>query len=344
MARAGERERFVRDFFKHFGADPEGDERGPLRIPLTKGLKQRLRVKELTAIFKAEELDDQPDGQLMVPGNPVFDRIIATARRFGGVSRRYQRTKRSLLEPEGTRAAIGAAGADLELECGPPRYDSSFLFTFRVAFRAIESFDEIHAIMATGTNGRYQEGNGFFRGLNLAEEPEPDLEAGEPVDVGDVLAGALDELEQRIGRSVERFVSRAEAQLTRERERLQQFFTDLIEEEKARMVRRKEQAPAVGAVEHKLEWVERIERENRLFAPKVTVSLLGLEEIRVPVRTVAVRQGSRALTEADLDLATGELIGVRCTSCGADLGEIRLCGGEHLVCTECLEVCALCTP
>jgi hypothetical protein len=342
MTRTGERERFVRDFFKHHGCAPDGNGRGPCRIPLTRGLKQRLRIRELTAVFHAEDLDEHPDGQLMVPGNPVFDRLIATARRFGGLSRRYRRANRQLLDDDAARAVLGDVGEHLEVFIGAPRYRSSFLFTFRVAYRSIESFDAIHPVMLSGLSGRYQEGDGFFRGQNLAETPESDIAEEGSAEVGEILVGALDELESRIGADVDRFVSRSEAQLEQESQRLNQFFIDLIEEEKTRLLRRKQQAPSVGAEERKVEWVQRLDRENRLFAPRVAVHLIGLEELRVPARAVEVRRGREPLVEAELDLASGELVGAPCASCGADMVLLHVCTGEHLVCRECLEECALC--
>ncbi len=157
-----------------------------------------------------------------------------------------------------------------------------------------------------------------------------------------LLAGALEELERRIGPEVERFVGRSETQLERESQRLNQFFIDLIEEEKSRLLRRKQQAPSVGAAERKVEWVRRLDRENRLFAPRVAVHLIGLEEICEPARSLEVRRGTEALIEAELDLASGEVVGACCASCGADLATLHACTGEHLVCGECLEECGLC--
>ncbi|MGD8395486.1 MAG: hypothetical protein PVF43_08430 [Candidatus Eiseniibacteriota bacterium] len=345
MARTGERERFVRDFFKHFAVDAVGSDETPHWPSLPVGLRRRLRVGELRAVFRAATLEQHPDAQLMVPGNPVFDRILAVAQRFGEVSCRYRRAARGLLEDGASREAIGTLGDDLDLELGPPRYVSNFLLSFRVAYRGVESYDAIESVQVSGLDGQSQEGEGFFRGLNLAETPEPSVaEPAETVDLAPVLGRALTELDRRIAPRVAAFVTRTEAQLEQESERLKRFYTDLIDEEKARLVRQRGTARAVGAADRKLEWVQRLDRENRLFAPEVTVSLIGVEEIRQPARAVLVRRGREPVVEAELDLAGAELRGVTCASCEAELASIHLCGGEHIVCAECLEECALCNP
>lgn len=342
MPRASERERFVRDFFRHFGAAAVGPERGPFTVQLSPGLRRRLRVASLEVAFRADDLESHPGAQLMVPGNPIFDRIVAAARRFGGLSRRYRRARGALRAPQAARLVLGAAAASLRLEPGAPCYRSSFLFTFRVAYRALESVDEIHAVAVSELDQRCGSGNGFFCGLNLGTEAEPGIADQQTAAVDGLLGRALEEVERRIEPRVERFCKQSATQLQHESERLKRFFTDLIAEEKARQLRRKTPVASVEAAERKLEWVQRLDSENRLFAPEVTVALIGIEEIRVPVLPLRMWREPDWHGEADLDLASGELSGLRCASCESELAHLNLCTGEHMVCEECLDECAAC--
>ena len=335
-ARLGERERFVRDFWKHHGVRVEGGEVGVLRVDLPAGLRRKLRAQELVCAFQPEDLEEHPEAELMVPGNPVFDRILAVARDYRAVSRRYARSPREL---EAVKAAHDALPGRA-FEQAQPRYRSSFLFTFHVGYRSIESFDEIRAIMVSGSTGRCQTGESFFRGLNLTDGPEEGILDEEPADVEGALGGALGALEEEIAATVEDFAREAELHLKRERERLQGFFTALIAEEKSS--RRAPTQSSVGAAERKLEWVQRIEQDNRLFAPRAQVELIGLQEIKVPVVPVRIRLASGEM-DADVELTGGELLGVSCGTCGLEIDRLAVCeGGEHPTCDECLTECAAC--
>jgi hypothetical protein len=264
------------------------------------------------------------------------------ARGFGAVSRRYLGV-RSDLDPDDVIAQqVAGNGTDATARLGEARYHSSFLFTFRVSYRSVESFDEIHSISLSGLTGHYLSGDHFFSGLNLMETPAAGVADTASVAARDVLGGALEELERQIEVTVNRFVRDSELHLQRERARLQTFFTALIAEEKSRLTRRQRAPGSVGAAERKLEWVNRLEQENRLFAPRVEVDLIGLQEMRTPARPVEFMRGGRRLLEAELDLASGELVGLLCATCSTDLDQIQLCPGEHLTCAECMEECAEC--
>jgi hypothetical protein len=363
--RAGERERFVRDFLRYHGARIEGSPRGPFVAELPPALSRRLRAKRLSLAFRVVDLAEHPDAVLMVPGNPFFDRMVRLARRAGGVSRRYLRRDRAL-DPKDRLPETGPLAA---ARLGPPVYRSRLLFTFRVAYRAFEGFDDIRSIVVEAPSGRAADGRDFFRKLNLADEPEAGVEPADAVDIGAMLRTALADLERRISPTVSRFAQQAEVQLARETDRLSQFYTALIAEEKTKLERRGV-PESVAAAEQKVEWVKRVDRETRLFAPRVTVTVLGLEEVWVPVsplslvppETEAKRkgggdgngslgegtgdgipgEGGDGLLEADLDLASGEIVGPGCQVCGTEPGQPELCVGHHLVCRECLQECKRC--
>jgi hypothetical protein len=344
---AAERERFVRDFLRFHGARLEGGPRGPFSAELPAALSRRLGgTKRLTCAFRVGDLAEHPGAALMVPGNPLFDRMLRIARRAGGVSRRYLRRSRTL-DPA---SRLPASGPLSSARLDAPVYRSRLLFTFRIAYRAFEGFDDIRSIMVEVPSGRAVDGRDFFRDLNLADEMEPDIEPAAEVDVALMLRAALADLERRIHPTVKRFAQRAEVQLAQEADLLNQFYVALIAEEKARLERRGV-PEAVAAAEQKVDWVKKVDRETRLFAPRVTVSVLGIEEVWVPVvplvlpeQTDGASIGEKGTSpvEAELDLSNGELLGLVCQVCGAESREPDLCAGQHLVCRECLQTCERC--
>ncbi len=360
-----DRERFVRDFLRHHGAKLLGAPRGPFAAELTPALARALKVANPTFAFRAADRAEHPDAFLMVPGNEVFDRMLRLARAGGTVSRRYLRADRRLdpeqallaLMPPGPEVAAGeanagdganrppAAGRGVRL--GAPLYRPRILFTFRVAYRAFDGFDEIRSVMAEAPAGlmegaRAADGRDFFRNLNLGDEPEAGIEIPAPVDGPGLLRIAHAELERRIGPEVTRFAERAEALLAKEDERLQIFYVALIEEEKVRAQKRGGKA-ALAARPRKLEWLARAQREMRLYAPEVRVSLLGLEEVWVPIRPLlAPGEGGEEEVQGELDLATGSLVAVRCAACGTPPAETVICSGGHLLCAGCRARCERC--
>jgi hypothetical protein len=284
--RAQERERFVRDFLRHHEARLIGPPRGPCTAELPPALARRLGSERLDLVFRPAELAEHPGAQLMVPGHRLFDRLLRLARRGGGASRRYQKPDHEL-----KARARGADGAERE-ERGEPgqaaagdwSYRPELLFTFRVAYRSFDAWDDIRSLVVTRAEAgafHVREGKDFFRDRNLVDEPEPGIDPPAEIDIAAALRAALAELERRIHPEVARFRQRADLMLKLESERLLEFYSALIAEEKVRRDKRGSTS-AVAASECKVEWVQRVDREKRLFAPKVTVTLLGLEEVWVP--------------------------------------------------------------
>jgi hypothetical protein len=343
-ASGAERERFVRDFLRHHGAKLGGAPRGPFTAELPAALARALRAVPPAFAFRAADLAEHPGAALMVPGNEVFDRMLRLARAGGSMSRRYLRADRRL---DAEQALAGLLPSGL-VRLGPPAYRPRILFTFRIAYRAFDGFDEIRSVMADAPAGRLEgaraaDGRDFFRNLNLGDEPEAGLAAPAPADVPALLRIAHAELERRIGPEVTRFAERAQALLAKENERLQVFYVALIEEEKVRVQKRGGKA-ALAARPRKLEWLARAQREIQLYAPEVRVSLLGLEEICVPIRPLlaAAASGAEEAVVGEFDLASGAVAAVCCAACGAPPAETVACGGGHLVCTGCRSRCERC--
>jgi hypothetical protein len=259
---AAERERFVRDFLRHHGAKLTGPPHGAFDAELPPPLARKLGLRgrtELKAAFKAGDLDARPEAMLLAPGSPVFDHMLALALRGGGSSRRYVRR-------EAADAAATGCRADVR-------------FSFRISYRAFETLDEVRSIVVDAATGATSDGRDYFRAKNLSDEPDPALGDPPRFDLEQLLRRALAALEAEIGPAVSRFAQRAESQLARENERLQGFYTALIAEEKARRERRR---TPLAAAAQKVEWRQKLDREARLFAPQVKVTLIGIEEIWLP--------------------------------------------------------------
>lgn len=350
-----ERERFVRDFLRHHGAKLLGAPHGAFTAELTPALARTLKVSDPVFAFRANDLAEHPGAALMVPGNALFDRILRLARSGGSVSRRYLKADRHvdpalvlagvLQEPVPPAGGPGVHANGVEIL--DPVYRPRILFTFRVAYRAFDGFDEIRSVMVEAPAGRVagaraSGGRDFFRNMNLADEPESGIAAPSEVDLAGLLRTALVELERRIGPQVSRFAERAEALLARENERLHVFYVALIEEEKLRVQKRGGKA-ALAARPRKLEWLKRAQREMRLYAPEVRVSLLGLEEVWVPIRPLAgPGKGGAEEVLGEIDLAAGAVHAVLCAACGTSPAETVACGGGHLLCPGCRSRCERC--
>lgn len=301
--RATEPERFVRDFLRYHGARVEGPPHGPFAAELPPPLARRLGGRRLECVFRVQDLGRYPNAKLMAPGSPPFDDLLRIARRGGGVSRRC------LMRDQGRepRACLPDAGPLAAAELGEPAYRSELLFTFRIAYRAFDGFDDIRSIAVAPATGRAEDGGNFFLHRNLAEEPEVGIAPPPPLEIKAALGAALSELERRIGHDVTRFAEQAEAELELQTERLREFYLALIAEEKDRRERRGE-PQAVAATGRKIEWVQHVDREIRLFAPRVTVTLLGIEELWIPVCRLTLKSPQGAV-EGEIDLATGRISG-----------------------------------
>jgi hypothetical protein len=271
---SAERERFVRDFLRHHGAKLGGPPHGPFTAELPLALARKLGLggqTQFAGVFRAADLTDQPGATVLLPGSPVFDHMLALALRGGGSSRRYLRRERA------AESGLGAGGNGDERGGGRARADVRF--TFRISYRAFEVLDEVRSIVVQAATGKTQDGADYFRQKNLADEADPAIAPPPEFDLEALLRCALAGLEAEIGPAVTRFAQRAESQLAQENERLQGFYTALIAEEKSR---REPRPSPLAAAEQKAAWGRKLERESRLFAPQVKVTLIGIEEVWVP--------------------------------------------------------------
>jgi hypothetical protein len=300
---AAERERFARDFLRHHGARLSGPARGAFAAELPALLARKLGLRGRTtfeAAFRAADLAEHPAATLLAPGSPLFDRMLALALRGGGSSRRYVRRER---RSDGQSAAAGQEPASApppgeheeptargvaeeptargvaEAEADGDGWRAEVRFTFRVSYRAFETLDEVRSIVVDAASGQTSDGRDYFRAKNLADGPESNHAPPPAFDLEGLFQKALAALEAELGPAVHRFAQRAESQLARENERLQDFYVALIAEEKARRERRR---TPLAAAAQKEEWGRKLDREARLFSPQVKVALIGIEEVWLP--------------------------------------------------------------
>ena len=320
------------------GVSPAGQDL--LEVKPGPELRQRLRRETLLLAFSEEAAAAAQDAELATPGSHFFSVLLSLARQRGLVSRRTAREKVKGVSQFMKQVKFENFGVEIT---GREKYHHAFLrFHFLVSYCSVDSTHELRsAVYDTASRKVCSEPESYWDGLSF--EPVPAVEESASPGRNEELTLALREASAsvvaKLKHKVLSFKTRSDTLLEKELQRLESYYRRLILEEGdsgPEVFSRNDGGPG-RAGDYKLEWQRKAAAEAARFRPRVRLSLVGAEEIRVPRCLLTLRVETHPFTEfyGVFDLASAAAKGAFCQGCSNMFTSLRLHDSGAVLCEAC---------
>ncbi|MBN1504804.1 MAG: hypothetical protein JW952_07075 [Candidatus Eisenbacteria bacterium] len=311
-----------------------------LEVRLGPELKQKLRREAVLLAFSEEAAAAVQEAELTTPGSHFFSVLLTLARQRGLVSRRRAKEK---------ARGVGQFLKQVEFEnfgveiTDREKYCHLFLrFHFLVSYCSVDSTHELRSVVYDSASRKVcSEPESYWEGLSFEEVPvvQDDASPSRNEELTHGLRVASAGLVAKLKHKVLSFKTRSDDLLEKELERLESYYRRLIVEEGdlgPDAVLRNDGRPG-RADGYKLEWQRKAAAEAARFRPRVRISLVGAEEIRVPRTLLTLRVEAHPFTEfyGVFDLASASAKGAFCQGCSDMFMSLRLDGSGAVLCRAC---------
>jgi hypothetical protein len=303
-------------------------------------LRQKLRRETLLLAFSEEAAAASQEAELATPGSHFFSVLLSLARQRGLVARRTAREKARGVSQFLKQAKFENFGVEI---IGRERYHHAFLrLHFLVSYCTVDSTHELRSAVYDVASRRVcAEPESYWDGLEF--EPTPLPEEGSPPVREEELAAAVRETAASVVTKLKHkalsLQSRSDTLLAKELERLESYYRRLILEEgdSGSDSFQRNDGSSGRTESYKLEWQRKAAAEAARFRPRVRLSLVGGEEIRVPRCLLTLRAETHPFTEfyGVFDLATASARGAFCQGCSNLSMSVRLHGSGGVLCDDC---------
>ena len=306
------RHRWVFALLRRAGCRVEPAREGVFTAYLADGLAGRLHRETVRFTFQKRLAAAQEGVELASPGSWMHDQLLRYARERGTVTVCFLPVRPDL-DPESLLRTRRRGFREL-IDRVERRFGTVLLFTFRITFYGEPPEETLVQVAFDSERGKVIHRPPARKTL-LAGEPEP-YDGFAPAPPADVEAGfraAWEALQDRVEARVQERRSRGRPQREREIAVLEQYYRQLIEEEKRLMKSRstrRGQEESRHRIDHlKLEWERRIQEETERLEPRVVAALSAVAQARVPLERWSCRigtEGEGEEREVWIDLARAD--------------------------------------
>jgi hypothetical protein len=311
-----------------------------LEVKLGPELRQRLRRETLLLAFSEDAAAAAQDAELATPGSHFFSVLLSLARQRGLVCRRTAREKARGVGQFLKEVTFENFGVEI---IGRERYHHAFLrLHFLVSFCTVDSTHELRSVVYDFASRKVcSEPESYWDGLDFETAPSTEQQASPVRDEELVLAvrEAGASVVAKLKHKTLSLQARSDTLLGKELERLEAYYRRLILEEgdSGPETFPRNDGSANRADGCKLEWQRKAAAEAARFRPRVRLSLMGGEEIRVPRCLLTLRVETHPFTEfyGVFDLATASAKGAFCQGCSNMFTSLRLHGSGAVLCEDC---------
>lgn len=242
---------------------------------------------EVVFAFNLRGLQEDPRSELGTVGNPVFDRILDLARQNGRVGERYRRAGRVPLRLPDPAEHFRFEGGPIAFGAPQATYTPLYFFLFRAEYSLEELADELEVVPLDGvslqTLGQTPELIDYWEKLDPAPVEGRRAVSAFPVPEC-VLGAAIRLLERRLRKRLGRMRRDSEEHLARERENIETYYRQLIEE--SRNAGRRWAVSAAQREERvrllQLDWKRRVEESYQHWRPRIDVRLISVAAAHLP--------------------------------------------------------------
>lgn len=373
---------FVIDFFLANGAQLLETSGQVMRFRLTNWLQEALDLEKEEVSLAFPPLGDlSHDVEPVLPGSPLLSTMVELAKKKGktanlllvpdeDVENEYER---SVARMRFQNAEVSRG----DVELIPVPY---ILFNFVVTFMSDEKREEFRGILVELSTGRIRlDHDIWFNRVNFQDLRSKGIEV-EPWKIEEMYTSACQQLACEMEEKAKDFEKEAYGRLAREISRIDAYYEtrkrevrEGIRTAEERVVeafykkRRAEDAEdevleeEYNAYRQEVEVLKeraekdiktldderrrRISEEKDKYSPRSEVRLINSAFVTLlefhETLTLRTSPVTRKV-ELIFDLASKELTDVLCDRCGAKLETAYLCGGGHLVCPDCTNICKIC--
>lgn len=308
-----ELEQLIRQSLRSLSAIELESGDGVHRYELVDGLAERLGRREILITFSARTAANRADVELVSAGSYLYDLILRLVREKGRAAAGWLAPLPDLDAPAAIhRVAPRLKGRPLKrLKAG---WGVIYLFTFRFGFHFDSPHEKLYTVRVDHDGERVRHDVQPWRLIEPAT-PEAPLEWGPlpRVDPERAFRFAWDKVEEEISRLTARYGQEAELLLRDEIRMVEQYYRQLIEEEKRsreqKNTRRGREESEQKIELLKLEWDRRVAEEKKRLRPEVAVTLSCAAYLRTPLERwrCLPRPGTReAVTEFWVDAHSAE--------------------------------------
>jgi hypothetical protein len=341
---------FLAEVFAARGCSVESG-KGKVEVRLTRPLQKRFDRQRITFLLKRSADHSAPEGELAVPGNPLYRSVLDLAAERGVLGRGFARVARRPPAPStvarAVRKAVKLGKVQFRVLAREELYHPVVLFHFNISYGVPDVPDEIRTVAWGVLAGDATDPGPFAPGgVSLERTQQTEAEVIDIGEINEVFSGALSALERDISKKVSRTEAKAKRQLDREGARIEGFYRRMIEEEKSR--RRSRQlgdAELAQKIElYQLDWKRKLTEATERLRPRIGVRLFCIEQVFMPGRRAMLIAPESGVPERECiyDYITGDVVGPACDVCGFRSLKPILCQNGHLICSECVATCKAC--
>ncbi len=336
----GELQGFTRSLLTLRGATVTKTGKDLLEVRLGTDLRKRLGRGSVLLAFSEKAAAANREAELVTPGSYFFSLLLSLARERGTVTRRIAKER-----SRGASSFVRQMKFDnfgVEIADRESYYHSFVRFHFLVSYCTVDSNHEIRSVLYDVTLRQISEEQAErWEGVRF-HDSVPKGHVASPVGC-DELALALNEsashLVARVRHKAFALKARSSTLLENELKRLEDYYRHLIQEEGSYGSDRAKKRPndRENAESCKMEWQRKAATEAVRFWPKVRFSLIGLEEIVLPMTILTLKVDKPPYTEfcGLFDRASGRARGAFCWGCNGLTTHAWLDRSGAVLCEDC---------
>lgn len=318
---------FVQEFLRRHGGDVSPIRKNAIQVSFRR--KPPFADKRSFVVaFERKALSHHPDAKLAIQGSPFYLSLLDAAKATGNAARVFTPIVEPLPELPGGRW-IRRANPDFEVRPGETTNDAHVVFTFALSFQSVVTSDDLISIAYDVRRKAFRDTR-IVDALHSVWSETLDASPGEwptgPVPApSELVPAALQELEKRAERRVARAKRNAELYLEQEIQNVEDYYRQLIAEEKEILNRVSRTSPKEADERKKrihryqLDWKRRIAEEARHHQCRVHIRLVSASVVYMPRTALFLRAEA---TEPDwyFNHFLGTLDGLVCADRGIEIG------------------------
>jgi len=300
--------------------------------------------REFVIALERKALGHYPEATLAIPGSPFYLSLMDLARSSGTLTHVYAPIVEPLPNTPPERLFVDADTIDWEP--GDGANHPHILFNFAISYHSVVTSDDLVSIGYDVVRKAFRDTElvGALHSVwseTLAENPV-DWRELDSTDLEALFPAAMEELNRLIRKKVAKAVKTTQKYLDREISGVEEYYRQLIAEEKQILNRLSRTSPDEAKDQerkirrYQLDWKRRTAEEVRHHQCRVNIRLVSVAEIFMP-RTELVLT-SVALPEpqhAYFNHFLGCVDGVVCGDCQGETGPWRVSNAGEWVCEAC---------
>lgn len=352
-----------------------------MELEIPERLQKILDVSNrMKLVFTLEAFEKEPDAEYLTIGNPILDKILQMTRGRGKTSKFYLNPLMDFEKFDEALSALEFPNCQLSATVPMLVYYPHILFNFKVSYISDEKREDLESLIVDSLRGEISDKVGGLNHA-ISQIQSRDCFEHEVKDIARSYDIACKEMRRRIQSQVNRFVFETNRRLQKEVARIRDYYTALQDEMQMELkavedkvvenyYKMKNARKMITQEQHRKDYykykqeldllrseidarlsVFEVEEERRIaeqtekFKPRVEIVILNTAIVQVPrieQKMVLANDYSERKINILYDILKNEFLGFQCERCTDNLKKVYLCRNGHIVCPNCIKLCASC--